>query len=190
MCTPHMPPFCALNRRIQGIPAHLDQPAAPPAAAPAAQPVAQPAAPAAQPAPAVQPAAAQPQNLFQLAQQQQQQHHAPGAGAGIPGLGATAGAGAAGAAGGANLAALANHPQIQHLREMMMQNPALAQTVIQELAQANPGLAQLFGQNPDALAQVLGGEFGDDEEGQVPPGAHVVHVTPEERAAIERVRAV
>ena len=83
-----------------------------------------------------------------------------------------------------------NHPQIQQLREIMMQNPALAQPLIQELAQANPGLAQLFAQNPEALAQVLGADLGDDEEaGPVPPGAQVVHVTPEERAAIERVRA-
>lgn len=47
----------------------------------------------------------------------------------------------------------------------------------------NPAMAQMLAQNPDALAQLLGVEL--DEE--VPPGTHVVSVTVEERAAIERV---
>ncbi|KAJ8483520.1 hypothetical protein ONZ51_g4659 [Trametes cubensis] len=179
-------PERAVEYLFHGIPAHLDQPAAP--AAPAA-PAVQPAAPAA-PAAAAQPAQpAQPQNLFQLAQQQQQQQHQPAAAPNLGGLGA-AGAGAGGA--GAALAALANHPQIQHLREIMAQNPALIQPLIQELAAQNPQLAQLFAQNPEALAQILGdGDFGDDEEGGgIPPGAQVIHVTEEERAAIERLEAL
>ncbi|KAI0335009.1 UV excision repair protein Rad23 [Cubamyces sp. BRFM 1775] len=178
-------PERAVEYLFNGIPAHLDQPAAP--AAPAAAPAAQPAAPAA-PTAAAQPAQpAQPQNLFQLAQQQQQQQHQPAAAPNLGGLGAGAGAGGAGAA----LAALANHPQIQHLRELMAQNPALIQPVIQELAAQNPQLAQLFAQNPEALAQILGGaDFGDDEEGGIPPGAQVIQVTEEERAAIERLEAL
>lgn len=75
-----------------------------------------------------------------------------------------------------------------------MQNPALLQPMIQQIAQANPGLAEYLGQNPEALLQLLGtlggeGGFDDGEgEGGAPPGSHVVQVTPEERAAIERVR--
>ncbi|KAI0358688.1 UV excision repair protein Rad23 [Trametes cingulata] len=175
-------PERAVEYLFNGIPAHLDQPA--PAAAQAA-PAAEAAAPAAQPAaaaPAAQPAQpAQPQNLFQLAQQQQQQQQQPAAGQGLGGLG--------GAGGGAALAALANHPQIQHLREIMAQNPALIQPVIQELAAQNPQLAQLFAQHPEALAQILGGDEGD-EEGGIPPGAQVIQVTEEERAAIERLEAL
>jgi UV excision repair protein RAD23 len=36
------------------------------------------------------------------------------------------------------------------------------------------------------LLDLLGGAEGEDGE-TIPPGAHVVNVTPEERAAIERV---
>lgn len=51
----------------------------------------------------------------------------------------------------------------------------------------NPAMAQMFAQNPEALAQLLGVEF--DEEAP-PPGTHVVSVTEEERAAIQRVRGI
>ncbi|KAH9942468.1 uncharacterized protein BXZ73DRAFT_97877 [Epithele typhae] len=187
-------PDRAVEYLFNGIPAHLDQPVAPPAApAPdAAAALAAPTAEAAAAAPA-QPAPAQaaaPQNLFQLAQQQQQ--HTPAGGLGGLGAGAVAGAGAGAGAGGATLAALANHPQIQHLREIMMQNPALVQPVIQEIVAQNPGLGQLFAQNPEALAQILGADAlgEDDEGGPIPPGAQVIHVTEEERAAIERLEAL
>ncbi|OSD07097.1 UV excision repair protein Rad23 [Trametes coccinea BRFM310] len=185
-------PERAVEYLFNGIPSHLDQPEAPaaPAAAAAAAPAAQPAAApaAAAPAPAAQPAQpAQPQNLFQLAQQQQQQHQQPAAAPALGGLGAGAGAGGNP---GATLAALANHPQIQHLREIMAQNPALIQPVIQELAAQNPQLAQMFAQHPEALAQILGGDLGEGEEGDIPPGAQVIQVTEEERAAIERLEAL
>ncbi|OJT12491.1 UV excision repair protein rhp23 [Trametes pubescens] len=181
-------PERAVEYLFNGIPAHLDQPAAP-AAAPAAQPAA-PVAPAAAAPQAAQPAQpAQPQNLFQLAQQQQQQQQPAGGQGGLGALGGLGGA-AGGPGGAAALAALANHPQIQHLREIMAQNPALIQPVIQEIAAQNPQLAQLFAQNPEALAQILGGELGDDEEGEIPPGAQVIQVTEEERAAIERLEAL
>jgi UV excision repair protein RAD23 len=116
---------------------------------------------------------------YQLAQQQQQQ----------------AGAGGAGGGGGGqqiDIAALRDNPQIQQLRELMAQNPAMIQPLIQQLAASNPAIAQTIAQNPEALTQLLGGaggiEFDEDgEDGPVPPGAHVVSVTEEERAAIQRV---
>ena len=53
----------------------------------------------------------------------------------------------------------------------------------------NPQLAQLFAQNPEALAQIFGVDGGDFEggEGGIPEGAQVIHVTEEESAAIQRV---
>jgi UV excision repair protein RAD23 len=73
----------------------------------------------------------------------------------------------------------------------MAQNPALAQPLIQQLAASNPGIAQAIAQDPTALVQLLGGggngEFDFNGEGPLPPGAHVISVTEEERAAIERV---
>jgi len=134
-------------------------------------------------------APSQPQNLFQLAQlqqqqqQQHQQHQQQTTGAGVPGAPAV------------DLAALRDNPQIRQLRELMAQNPALAQPLIQQLAASNPGIAQAVAQDPGALVQLLGGggngEFDfSDGEGPLPPGAHVISVTEEERAAIERLEAL
>lgn len=109
---------------------------------------------------------------FQLAQQRQQQQQAP------PAAGA--------AAGGIDINAMRESPQIQQLREMIRQNPALMQPLIQQLAASNPGIAQAVAQNPEALFQLLGsGE--DGEGGALPPGTQFVNVTAEEQAAIERV---
>ncbi|KAL5485168.1 RAD23 [Sanghuangporus weigelae] len=167
----------------QGAAAVAPAPAAQPAAAPAAVPAPQPAA-----TPATQPG--QPLNLFQLAQQQQQQQQQhPGVG-GLPGA---AGLGAA----PAGAESLGSDPQLNQLRNTVMQNPALLQPMIQQIAQSNPQLAQYLEQNPEALLQflgALGGEGGFEEgeggEGGLPPGTHVLQVTPEERAAIERLEAL
>ena len=61
----------------------------------------------------------------------------------------------------------------------------MVQPLLQQLAQANPQLAQMLAQNPEALAQLLGTEGEDGEH--LPPGTQVVQVSEEERAAIERV---
>ncbi|KAJ7096398.1 hypothetical protein C8R44DRAFT_717892 [Mycena epipterygia] len=185
-------PDRAVEYLFNGIPAHLEAeasgaPAGPPAAAAAAPAAAAPGAPAAAAAPApAQPAAPAggPQNLFQLAQQQQQQQQ----------VGAGAGGGGGGAPGAhLDLAALQNNPQIQQLRELMAQNPALIQPLIQQLGAQNPALMQMIEQNPAAVARLFGvdgAEFDEGEDGPVPPGAHVVSVTEEERAAIQRLEAL
>ena len=94
---------------------------------------------------------------------------------------------------------LRNNPQISELRNTVMQNPAFLQPMIQQIAQANPGLAEHLAQNPEALLQLLGtlggdGAFDDGEgeggEGGSSSGGQVLQVTPEERAAIERVRTL
>ncbi|EPT04515.1 hypothetical protein FOMPIDRAFT_1113538 [Fomitopsis schrenkii] len=181
-------PDRAVEYLFSGIPAHLEAAAAGTPQAPtvtavgnAPAPAAAPAAAAAAPAAA---APAQPQNLFQLAQQQQQQqqHHPAGA-AGVGGGGGP----------GISLDALVNNPQVQQLRDLIAQNPALAQPLIQQLAASNPQLAQLFANNPEALLQLLGGDIGGefgDEEGAIPPGANVIHITEEEQAAIQRLEAL
>lgn len=82
-----------------------------------------------------------------------------------------------------------NAAQLQNLRQLLAQNPEMAQHLVQQIAQSNPQLAQTLGEHPEALAQLLGEmeEFGEDGEGALPPGAQVVNVTEDERAAIERV---
>ncbi|KAF8813588.1 UV excision repair protein Rad23 [Phlegmacium glaucopus] len=113
----------------------------------------------------------------QLAQQQQQ--------AGVSGPGAQP-----------NLETLRDNPQIQQLREQIVQNPALLQFLIQQLASQNPMIAQILAENPEALLQHLGIEHsdgdgdGDGDGTPIPPGATVVSVTEEERAAIQRLEAL
>ncbi|KAH8994753.1 hypothetical protein EDB86DRAFT_2925631 [Lactarius hatsudake] len=112
------------------------------------------------PPPAVAPPAAappQPSAPTEFLAQQQQQQPPP-----VP-------PSAGGAGGAPGLGALRN---VNELREF-------------QLAQGNPQLAQVLASNPNALLNLLGGaEDGEDEP--IPPGAHVVNVTPEEREAIER----
>ncbi|KUL88228.1 hypothetical protein ZTR_04045 [Talaromyces verruculosus] len=52
-------------------------------------------------------------------------------------------------------------------------------------AQAGGAAAQLIGQNQEQFLQLLAEDLG--EEGELPPGAHEIRVTEEERDAIERL---
>jgi UV excision repair protein RAD23 len=114
----------------------------------------------------------QPQNLFQLAQQQQQ--------AGVSGPGPQSNP------------ALRDNSQIQQLREQIERNPDLLPYLIQQLGSQNPSMAQMLADNPEALLQHLGIEHdvADRDNNSIPPGAQVVSVTEEERAAIERLEAL
>ncbi|KAF8514229.1 hypothetical protein BU17DRAFT_77090 [Hysterangium stoloniferum] len=134
-----------------------------------------------------------PQNLFQLAQQQA----GGGGGAVNPMAGlrsaALGGGGAPTGGGGAGLGDLGTDPRFGAVRDLVRQNPALLQPVIQQLAQNNPQLAQVLASNPEAFLELLnqGMGEGDDGDGEgPPPGAQYVQVTPEERAAIERLEAL
>jgi len=199
-------PERAVEYLFNGIPAGLEpvahgaaaQGAQAPAAAPAASaPVS--AAPAAAPAPVAQPVAqpaaprpAQNQNLFQLAQQQQAQPQP----AGLGGRGGQQGGPLmvpVGPGGAIDLDAIQRQPQIQHLRQLVHQNPALIQPLLHGLAEQNPQLAQLILEHPEALGQILGltpedMEGGDMEGAEAPQ--EVIHITPEEAAAIERLQAL
>lgn len=83
----------------------------------------------------------------------------------------------------------------QNTLSAVRNNPALLQPLIQQLARTNPEVAQQLGEHPELLFQILGGlgggDFDEDDgeggEGGIPPGAQVLSVTAEERAAIERV---
>lgn len=194
-------PERAVEYLFNGIPAGLEAVAAgaAPQGAPAAAPA--PAAPAIAtssiPAPIpfdqlpTAPAAARPaqnQNLFQLAQQQQAQPQQLG-GAGRPGGGGNAPVMVpVGPGGTLDMEAIANQPQIQHLRQLLRQNPALVQPILQDIAAQNPQLAQVFQQNPEIIAQLLGLNLEEVGDVEGAPEEHAIQVTPEEAAAIQRLQ--
>lgn len=104
----------------------------------------------------------------------------------------------------AELQQLRNSPAFQQLRQLVAQNPAFIQPLIQQLAESNPALAQQMVQHPEMIFQLLGGEpggemgdlgalgglGGEGEEGAggLPPGT--IQVTEEEHAAIQRVSSL
>lgn len=162
-------PDRAVEYLMNGIPEHLNATeqapgqtaGAQPAAAPGTQPSSTPAAPGG------------PINLFEAAAQAAQRSQQAGGGGG---------------GGHGDLAGLANQPQFQQLRSLVQSNPALLEPLLQQIGQANPQLLELINQNQEAFMRMLeeGGEM--DEGGEAaPPGSQYVHVTQEERDAIERL---
>lgn len=96
-----------------------------------------------------------------------------------------AGAGAGGAGGLGNLEFLRSNPQFQQLRQVVQQQPAMLEPILQQVAAGNPQLAAMIAQHQEQFMQLLS-EDGDNDA-PLPPGAQAISVTEEERAAIERV---
>ncbi|PYH88454.1 UV excision repair protein Rad23 [Aspergillus ellipticus CBS 707.79] len=91
-------------------------------------------------------------------------------------------AGGAGGEGLPSLDFLRNNPHFQQLRQLVQQQPQMLEPILQQVAAGNPQIAQLIGQNEEQFLQLL------SEEGEeAPPGTHQIHVTEEERDAIERL---
>ncbi|XP_014662516.1 PREDICTED: UV excision repair protein RAD23 homolog A-like [Priapulus caudatus] len=101
------------------------------------------------------------------------------------------------------LAALAHQPQFQQMRQAIQQNPTLLPPFLQQLGQSNPQLLQYISQHQERFIQMLnqpvsgsgsapapvagGGATGQSPE-LAAPG--VIHVTPQEKEAIERLKAL
>lgn len=166
----------------QGAPAG-QTPASPPAAAAGTVP----AAPAAQQEPASE------VNLFEAAAQAGRGGATGGAGTrGLgAGLGAGTGAGTGAGAGQAgeqvNIDFLRNSQHFQQLRRLVQQQPAMLEPILQQVAEGNPQLAQLIGQNPETFLQLLSEDLTGEGGGEGGLGSAQIQVTQEESDAIDRL---
>ncbi|NWJ08098.1 RD23A protein, partial [Crypturellus undulatus] len=92
---------------------------------------------------------------------------------------------------------LREQPQFQNMRQVIQQNPALLPALLQQLGQENPQLLQQISQHQEQFIQMLNeplGELGELEGdagavGDEAPHMNYIQVTPQEKEAIERVRA-
>ncbi|KAJ1948936.1 UV excision repair protein rad23 [Linderina macrospora] len=111
-------------------------------------------------------------------------------------------------AGGLNeLAALRNTPQFRQLQQIVAENPQMLQPVLQELAQQQPQLVNLIANHEEEFLQMLlegltqeqvmaavhaGGLAveGGEGEGEGDDQQQYIRITPEEKAAIDRLVAL
>uniref|UniRef100_A0A8C2SJJ5 UV excision repair protein RAD23 n=1 Tax=Capra hircus TaxID=9925 RepID=A0A8C2SJJ5_CAPHI len=96
---------------------------------------------------------------------------------------------------------LRDQPQFQNMRQVIQQNPALLPALLQQLGQENPQLLQQISRHQEQFIQMLNeppGELVDisDVEGEVgaigeeAPQMNYIQVTPQEKEAIERLKAL
>ncbi|RKF56122.1 UV excision repair protein rhp23 [Golovinomyces cichoracearum] len=84
-----------------------------------------------------------------------------------------------------NLDFLRNNPQFQQLRQVVQQQPQMLEPILQQVGAGNPHLAALIGNHSHQFLQLLSEEGENDAA--LPPGAHPISVTEDERAAIDRL---
>uniref|UniRef100_A0A3Q3W3W4 UV excision repair protein RAD23 n=1 Tax=Mola mola TaxID=94237 RepID=A0A3Q3W3W4_MOLML len=90
---------------------------------------------------------------------------------------------------------LRNQPQFQQMRQIIQQNPALLPALLQQLGRDNPQLLQQITQHQERFVQMLneprGGETrGEGAEAQGSAHTNYIQVTPQEKEAIERLKAL
>lgn len=125
-------------------------------------------------------------NLFDLAAQQGRGSSGRSGGAGSAAAAAVAAAAAGQQQSLGNLDFLRHNAQFQQLRQVVQQQPQMLEPILNQLSAGNPQLAQLISQHPDQFLSLLGETAGEDDA-PLPPGAHQISVTEEERDAIERL---
>ncbi|CAL8255822.1 unnamed protein product [Merluccius merluccius] len=102
-----------------------------------------------------------------------------------------------GTATGNPLEFLRNQPQFQQMRQIIQQNPALLPALLQQLGRDNPQLLQQITQHQERFVQMLneprsggGTAGGEGAEAQGSPHTNYIQVTPQEKEAIERLKAL
>uniref|UniRef100_A0A131XBK6 UV excision repair protein RAD23 n=1 Tax=Hyalomma excavatum TaxID=257692 RepID=A0A131XBK6_9ACAR len=94
------------------------------------------------------------------------------------------------------LAFLRFQPQFQQMRQVIQQNPQLLNAVLQQLGQSNPQLLQLISRNQEAFVRMLNepspppGAASQGSGGGAPTEANYAQVTPQDKEAIERLKAL
>ncbi|KAM9502250.1 UV excision repair protein RAD23 homolog B-like isoform 1-T1 [Salvelinus alpinus] len=178
-------PDRAVEYLLMGIPAEADL-LPPEAFLPTVLANLNPTAPAPAPAPAPASDRAQPPPAATTVSSTQQPPSSGGLTGGLTG----------GGTGGENpLEFLRNQPQFQQMREVIQQNPALLPALLQQLGRDNPQLLQQITQHQERFVQMLNepqeGEMVEDGvEAQGAPQTNYVQVTPQEKEAIERLKAL
>ncbi|ROT65322.1 nucleotide excision repair protein [Penaeus vannamei] len=91
------------------------------------------------------------------------------------------------------------------MRQMIRSNPSLLDAFIQQIGQTNPQLLQVIQQNQEAFVRMLneggssgggstgggsGNQGGDGSGGRAAPGQNAILVSPQDRDAIERLKAL
>ncbi|EPQ29399.1 uncharacterized protein PFL1_03154 [Pseudozyma flocculosa PF-1] len=122
-------------------------------------------------------------NLFEAAAAQAQ-------GGGRGGAGAGAGAGALGDlpgednGNGEQVIDLGNPAMLAQLQQLVQQNPAALQPLVQAIAQSNPQLAEALNQDPQGVLSLLAGGAGGGEEMDLPTMAEL---SEEDRTAVQQI---
>ncbi|KAJ6657722.1 hypothetical protein lerEdw1_002223 [Lerista edwardsae] len=85
---------------------------------------------------------------------------------------------------------LRDQPQFQNMRQVIQQNPALLPALLQQLGQENPQLLQMLNEPLGEMADIadIEGEMG--AIGEEAPQMNYIQVTPQEKEAIERLKAL
>lgn len=95
---------------------------------------------------------------------------------------------------------LRTQPQFQQMRAVIQQNPSLLNTVLQQIGQTNPALLQAISQHQQAFVRMLNEPVSGSAAGaaaeevaadsQVPQAPNVIQVSPQDKEAIERLKAL
>lgn len=108
------------------------------------------------------------------------------------------------AAGEDPLEFLRNQPQFQQMRQLLQGNPGMLPALLQQIRQSNPQLLQMITENQERFVQMLNepvegagsggaqmpGGGGGGAPGQNPDGSGYIQVTPQEKEAIDRLKAL
>nr|BAJ53744.1 nucleotide excision repair protein [Penaeus japonicus] len=100
---------------------------------------------------------------------------------------------------------LRSQPQFEQMRQMIRSNPSLLDAFIRQIGQTNPQLLQVIQQNQEAFVRMTerrgqfwrwkhsggsGNQGGDGSGGRAAPGQNAILVSPQDRDAIERLKAL